>query len=136
MEISFTNSKKTEEEVNSMINGLSDKGFDAVIISAIKGVDDKRSYSQGFYTIDYRWRHFGRYYYYYQDIYYNPEYYSEYKIYHVETSIYNLNEKNDKSLLWVGALDIVDPQSISKTVDSYVSAIINKLESEGLITKL
>ena len=135
MDISFTDSKKTEEEINSMISGLTDKGFDAVIISAVKGVDDKRNYSRGYYTIDYRWRRFRGYYYYYQDIYYNPEYYSEYKIYHVETSIYNINEDDDTSLIWVGALDLVDPQNISKTVDGYVTAIITKLETEGLITK-
>lgn len=135
MDISFTDSKKTETEIISMMASLEDKGFDAVIISIVKGVDDKRNYSRGYYTIDYRWRRFPSYYYYYQDIYYNPEYYSEYKIYHVETSIYNISENDDTSLIWVGALDIVDPQSISKTVDSYVAAIINKLETERLITK-
>ena len=135
MEISFTDSKKTEEEINTMIQGLSGMGFDAIIISAVKGVDDKRNYSRGYYTIDYRWRRFGRYYYYYQDIYYNPEYYSEYKIYHVETSIYNINEMDDTSLIWVGALDLVDPQDISKTVEDYVTTIVRRLESEGLITR-
>ncbi|MFC4634630.1 hypothetical protein ACFO3O_11965 [Dokdonia ponticola] len=135
IDVSFTDSKKTEEEINTMIQGLSEKGFDAIIISAVKGVDDKRNYSRGYYTIDYRWRRFGRYYYYYQDIYYNPDYYNEYKIYHVETSIYNINENDDKSLIWVGALDLVDPQGIYKTVDDYVVVIINRLEEEGLITR-
>lgn len=135
MDVSFTDSKKTEAEISSMIASLKDKGFDAVIISIVKGVDDRRNYSRGYYTIDYRWRRFPGYYYYYQDIYYNPEYYSEYKIYHVETSIYNISENDDKSLIWVGALDIVDPQRISKTIDSYVAAIMNKLEIDRLITK-
>ena len=135
IEVSFTDSKKTEEEINTMVQGLSGMGFDAIIISAVKGVDDKRNYSRGYYTIDYRLRRFGRYYYYYQDIYYNPEYYSEYKIYHVETSIYNINEKDDTSLIWVGALDLVDPNGISKTVDSYVTAVVRRLETEGLITR-
>lgn len=135
VDISFTDSKKTEEEINSMIAGLTNKGFDAVIISAVKGVDDKRYHSRGYYTVNYRWQRFGRYYYRYQDIYYNPEYYNEFKVFHVETAIYNINENDDKSLIWVGALDLVDPQNISKTVDGYVTAIINKLEREGLITR-
>lgn len=135
IEFSFTDSKKTEEEINSMTKELSQMGFDAIIISAVRGVDDKRTVSRGYYTVDYRWRRFGRYYYRFQDIYYNPGYYDDYKVYHVETSIYNINEDDDKSLIWVGALDLVDPQDISKTVDGYVTAIITKLETEGLITK-
>lgn len=135
MDVSFTDSEKTEEEINTMIQSLSGKGFDAIIITAVKGVDDKRNYSRGYYTINNRWRRFGRYYYHYQNIYYNPDYYNEYKIYHIETSIYNINEKDDKSLIWVGALDLVDPQNISKTVETYVTAIIKRLEHEALITR-
>lgn len=134
LDISFTDSKKTEEEIDEMINGLSEKGFDAVIISAVKGVDEKRNYSRGYYTVDYRLRRFGRYYYYYQDIYYRPAYYNEYKVYHVETSIFNINEGDDKSLIWVGALDLMDPKGINKTVNEYVTTIVNKLEKDGVIT--
>jgi hypothetical protein len=134
LEISFTDAKKTEKEINTKIQGLSGKGFDAIIISVVKGVDDKRNYSTGYYTVDYRWRRFGRYYHNYQSIYYNPSYYSEYKIYHLETSIYTINQEDNKSLIWVGALDLVDPQNISKTVESYVTAIVNRLEKEGLIS--
>ncbi len=130
---SFSDDNKTEKEINDMIVGLSEKGFDAVIISAVKGVDDRKNYTKGYYTINTRLRRFGRYYYYYQDIYHNPGYYNEYKVYHVETSIYNLTEEDDRSLIWVGAIDIVDPKDISKTVNEYVNAIITRLEKDGII---
>ncbi|PKV50640.1 hypothetical protein ATE84_2703 [Aquimarina sp. MAR_2010_214] len=133
---SFTDSQKTEEEINTLVNELSGKGFDAVIISVVKGVDEKKNYSQGYYNVGYSWRRFGRYYYTYQDIYYNPGYYSEYKVYHVEASIYNINEGDDKSLVWVGALDIVDPQTISTTVKEYVNTIISRLEIDRVITRI
>ncbi|MFD2564392.1 hypothetical protein [Aquimarina rubra] len=133
---SFTDSQKTEAEINTMVKGLSDEGFDAVIISAVKGVDEKRNYNSGYYTVGYRWTRFGRYYYRFQDIYYDPGYYNEYKVYHVETSIYNINLDDNKSLVWVGALDIIDPQSINTTVNEYVSAIIARLERDRIITKL
>ncbi len=133
---SFTDSKKTEEEVNKMIKDLSEKGFDAVIITAVKGVDERRSYDRGYYTVGYSWTRFGGYYYRFQDVYYNPGYYDDYKVYHVETSIYNINEDDNKSLVWVGALDIVDPQGITTTVNEYVNAIIATLERERVITRL
>jgi hypothetical protein len=133
---SFTNSEKTNDEIDRMEGQLKDKGFDAVIISVVKGVDENRNYSNGYYTVNYNWRRFGRYYYRYQNIYYNPGYYNEFKTYHVETSIYNVKEDDKKSLVWVGALDIVDPQNISDTVNEYVAKIVQQLEKEGVITKL
>jgi hypothetical protein len=133
-ETSFTDTKQTETEIQKMISGLSDKGFDAVIISVVKGVDDRRNYSQGYYSIGYNWTRFGRYYYRYQDIYYTPGYYNEYSVYHVETSLYNINEESDKSLVWVGAIDLFNPQSISGTVDEYVTVLMRQLEKENVIT--
>ena len=129
----FTSSKKSEAEINEMISEISKKGFDAVVITAIKGVDEKQSYSNGYYTVNTRWKRFGPYYYRYQDIYYTPHYYETYNVYHVETAIYNLNGSENKSLVWVGALDIVNPQKISTSVKDYVSKTIEQLEKENLI---
>lgn len=135
IEAAFTGSKKTEAEIDEMIAGLSEKGFDAIIITAVKGVDERRDYSQGYYTVDNHWRRFGRYYYAFQDIYYAPGYYNQYKVYHVETTIYNINEDDNKSLIWVGAIDLVDPQNIRGTVNEYVAAIIKRLEQDSVITR-
>ena len=134
-ESTFTDSKKSEEEIDKMVSELSEKGFDAVIITAVKGVEERSSYNPGYYSIDYHWRRFGPYYYRFQDIYYNPGYYNEYKVYDVETSIYNLNKDVNKSLVWVGAFQIVNPKTITKTVQEYVEAIINQLENRGIITQ-
>lgn len=132
---SFTNSKRSEEEIDEMIEEISDDGFDAVIITAVKGVDEKRDYSTNYYTVGYRWSHFGHYYYRFQDVYYMPEYYESYKVYNIETSIYNINEKESKSLIWVGSFNLVNPQTISTTVEDYVARIIKQLEDENLIEK-
>lgn len=131
----FTSSKKTEEEVNEMIEKIADKGFDAVLITAVKGIDEKRSYNQGYYATGYRWTHFGNYYFRFQDVYYTPNYYDSYKIYHIESSIYNIKTQDNKSLVWVGALDLINPQTVTSTIKDYVYKIIEKLEQEKLIAK-
>jgi len=136
LERSFTDSKKSEEEIDAMTNELSKEGFDAVILTAVKGIDEIQSYDHGYYTIDYRWVRFGRYYYRYQDVFYTPGYYDDYKVYHIETSVYNINQEEDRSLVWVGSFDIVNPQTISATVKDYVSRIILQLEKEGVINRL
>lgn len=135
-DVSFTESEKTQAEINAMVEQVRDNGFDAILITAVKGVDQKTRRHDGYYTVDYQWRRFGRYYFRFQDIYYNPGYYSEYKTYHVETSIYNVNEDDQKSLVWVGASDIVDPSDISETVNTYVRRIIRALEKDGLISTI
>jgi len=132
-ESTFTDSKKSEEEIDKMVSELSEKGFDAVIITVVKGVEERSSYDPGYYAIGYHWRRFGPYYYRFQDIYYNPGYYNEYKVYDVETSIYNLKKDENKSLVWVGAFQIVNPKTITNTVQEYVEAIINQLENRGII---
>lgn len=132
----FTAKEQAEEDINDMVSSLKQKGFDAIIISAVRGVDDRQNYTRGFYTVNYHWRRFGRYYFRYQDIYYTPGYYNKYSIYHIETAIYNINEDESKSLVWVGSFDIVDPRDISTTVNAYVTKIIEQLEKDGVITPL
>lgn len=132
----FTSSRKSEEEINNFVQKISKQGFDAVVITSVKGVEKKRNYYNNYHTFGVRWARFGKYYYLYQDIYYNPNYYEEYKVYHVETSIYNINEEDGKSLVWVGALDLVNPRTITPTVNDYVSRIIKQLEHEKIIKKL
>jgi hypothetical protein len=134
-DISFTDSKRTDDEIEAMISGLSEAGFDAVIITMVKGVDRKINYSPGHTTVGYHWERFGRYYYRFQSIYYNPGYYNEYKIYIVETGIFNISEEDEKSLVWIGAFEIVNPEDIRHTVNDYVKAIIKQLEKEGLLSK-
>lgn len=131
----FSKSKKSESEIDDMIKTISKQGFDAVVISTVKGVEKRRNYYDNYNALGYRWSRFGKYYFWYQDIYYTPHYYDVYKIYHVETSIYYINQQDNKSLVWVGALDLVNPQTITETINKYVSKVIKELENEKLITK-
>ncbi len=129
----FTNLKQTEEDIQKEVERISKDGFDAVLISAIKGVDQKMSYSGDTYLRSNHWRRFGRYYYLAQDVYHLEGYYTKYKVYHIEASLYSLKENNDKSLVWVASYDIVDPKQINTTVTDYVKAIVKSLEQKELI---
>jgi len=132
-ENSFKDSKQTEEEIDMQVNRLVELGYDAILISAVKGVDEKVSYSGGIPQSYFYLRRFSRHYYLYQDIYFEPGYYNRYKVYHIETTLYNINQNTDKSLVWVGSYDLVNPENITKTVNKYVKAVIRSLEQENLI---
>lgn len=129
----FTSLKQTEEDIQKEVERISKEGFDAILISTVKGVDEKTSYSGDTYMRNYYWRRFGRYYYLAQDVYHLEGYYTKYKIYHIEASLYNLKEDNDKSLVWVASYDLVDPKQINTTVTDYVKAIVKSLEQEHVI---
>ena len=134
----FTDSRKSEVEIDAMKEQLIADGYDAIVITAILGVDDRHKFrSGGYYTFSpHLWYRFGPYYYRFQDIYFTPDYYEEYKVYQVETSIYNLKIEENNSLVWVGTFNIVDPSSITAAVNDYVERIITQLEREGLIVPL
>ena len=131
----FTSLKQTEDDIENEVKRISNEGFDAILISAVKGIDEKVSYSGDTYRRNYYWRRFGRYYYLVQDVYLIEGYYNEYDIYHIEASLYNLKENNDKSLVWIASYDIVDPKRINTTVTNYVTAIIKSLEEKRIINE-
>ena len=132
-EPTFTSLKQTEEDIQNEMEKLTNEGFDAILMSLVKGVDEKESYSGDRFMTDYYWRGFGRYYFLYQDVYLLEGYYERYKVYHIESSLYNLNTKNEKSLVWVASYNLVNPKQINSSVSNYVKAIIKSLEKEQII---
>lgn len=129
----FINSKQTVEKIDQEVDRLVHDGYDSILISAVKGVDEKMIYSGDQMRTGYYWQSFGRYYYLYQDVYFVPGYYDNYAVYHIEASLYNIKENNGKSLVWVASYNITDPNSINATVNDYVKAIVQSLEKESLI---
>ena len=134
-EKSFQDSKQTEEEIEAQINKLLDAGYDSVLVSLVTGIDENESYSEGSSKIDYSLRKFIGYYLVYQDAYFEQDYYGNYKVYHIETSIYNLKKDSEKTLIWSANYDLVDPQTTDKAIKNYIKTVIKTLEKEKLIPK-
>lgn len=134
--VSFTNSQQSEIQIQREIDTILNLGYDSVLISAVKGVDEKVTYDRSYGTVYYRGR-FNRYYYTYQDIYYTPYYYEKYKVYHIESSLFDLETQLDKtSLIWTASFDLVDPYDIENSVQGYIKGLLKNLEKEGLIPKI
>ncbi|GAL65811.1 hypothetical protein [Jejuia pallidilutea] len=134
-EASFKDSKQTEADIEKQLDVLRSKGLDAILVSVVKGVENKQSYASESSKTDYHLRRFSPYYLLYQEAYYNQNYYSSYNVFHIETSLYSLKSNSDKSLVWSGSYDIVDPKDVTKTIDKYVEVVIKSLEKEKIIPK-
>jgi len=53
LEKSFTDSQKSEEEIDTVKEELLANGFDAVALTAVVGIDDRRDYNSGYYSFGY-----------------------------------------------------------------------------------
>ncbi len=130
----FSTEKMTKADLKAVENDLINDGFDTVLFTKVMGVEDIIEYKSNYDGYDETYRRFNEEYLKYQDIYYNPDYYEAYTVYHVETSMYCLCPTKDRTLIWKGYIDITDPQSIDDTVNDYVRLVIIVLEEQQLIT--
>jgi len=135
-EKSFTDLNQTEESVQIEIERLINNGYDAVLISAVKGYDEKVSFNRDIFNSDYYLRCFDNYYYLNQELYFNRNYDEIYKVYHIEISLYNLSNNSTKSLVWQAYYDIVNPQKVQSAINQIIKAIIQTLEDENLISTI
>lgn len=132
-DVNFTDSRRTEKELNNFEQSLLDKDFDAILLTKIvgsesrqsfmKSIDDLYNSNEGF-SEDYR-KH--------QSIYYEDEYYETYTVYNAETSLYCICVGKERSLIWRGSVDILDPDNVDKTIKDYVRLIVVAMEEQDLI---
>ncbi len=132
-DVAFTNAKRTEKELDNFEQQLLDKDFDAILLTKIVGSENKQPlrktiaqlYKEGDgFNQDYRRN---------QDIYYDEEYNQRYKVYQAETSLYCICVDKERSLIWRGNIDLLNPDDIQKTVDDYIQLIVSAMEQQDLI---
>ncbi len=135
-ETSFHDSKQTEAEMEKQVKLLLSKGYDTILVSLVKGIEDNQSYSSESPKTDYHLRRFIPYYLLYQEAYFKQDYYNKYKIFYIETLMYNFKNDLKKTLVWSATYDLVDLDDITKNINNYVKAVIKSLEKEKLISKI
>lgn len=132
-DINFTDSRRTEKELNDFEQSLLDKDFDAILLTKIVGSESRQSFvksidelytSREGFIEDYR-KH--------QGIYYEDEYYETHTVYNAETSLYCICVDKERSLIWRGSIDILDPNNVEKTIKDYVRLLVVAMEEQDLI---
>ncbi len=132
-DVAFTDSKKSEEELTAVEQQLLDKDFDAILFTKIIGSENYRTLRKSIADLDNYYGRFRDDYIRHQEIYYDDDYYDEFKVYQAETSLYCICVGKERSLIWRAAIDITDPVDIRKTVDDYVKLVILAMEEQDLI---
>lgn len=132
-DVGFTDSERSEEELDDVEKSLLDKDFDAILFTKILGSEDKQTFRKSMADLDSYYGTFKEDYISHQDIYYDENYYDEYKVYRAETSLYCICVGKERQLIWRGIIDITDPSNIKNTVDDYVKLVVFALEDQDLI---
>ncbi|WP_273568508.1 hypothetical protein [Maribacter halichondriae] len=132
-DVAFTNTKRTEKELDDVERSLLDKDFDAILLTKITGSENRQSFRQSVAKWNNQNNRFRDDYLRHQDIYYDDEYYENFTVYHAETSLYCICEGKERALIWRGNIEITDPNNIAKTVNDYVKLVVVAMEEQDLI---
>ncbi|WP_139002309.1 hypothetical protein [Hyunsoonleella aestuarii] len=134
-EKSFIDSEQTENDIENQVDKLLSNSYDTVLVSLVKGIDNNESYATDSPKTDYHLRKFIGYYLAYQDAYFKQDYFNNYKVYNIETSIYELKKDSDNTLVWRATFDLIDPENNSKAISSYIKKLVKVLEKNNFISK-
>ena len=132
-DVNFTDSRKTEEELDYVEQSLLDKGFDAILFTKIIGSEDRRSFMKTISSWDNYQGRFNEDYLDHQEIYFDEGYYDTFTIYHAQTTLYCICEGKERAMIWRGSIDITDPANIEKSVRDYIKLVVLALEEQDLI---
>jgi Skp family chaperone for outer membrane proteins len=132
-DVKFTDSKKTEKELDAVEEQLLDKDFDAILLTKITGSENREVFRKKLsdwtnYDNTFREDYLGN-----QSIYYDEGYYDKYTVYNAETSLYCICVDKKRQLIWRGSIDIIDPINIHKSVSDYVKLVVSAMEEQDLI---
>lgn len=132
-DVDFTNSIRTESELDDVEQRLLDKDFDAILITKILGSESRQTLSRKLSELDRNNAKFKEDYLGHQNIYYEDEYYQRFTVYFVETSLYCICVDKERELIWRGVLEVPDPIEAEKTIREYTELVVSAMEMEELI---
>ncbi|TDQ30898.1 hypothetical protein [Zeaxanthinibacter enoshimensis] len=134
-DVAFTNSARSEEELDEVEEQLLDKDFDAILFTKVVGYENKRSFREQVLDWETYMEGFKEDYNSNQGIYFKKDYYQDYDVYYAETSLYCICVGKDRKLIWRGTIEITDPKNVEKVVDDYIQLVVYALQEQDLIIR-
>jgi len=132
-DVEFTSAERSEQELAEVEEQLLDKGFDAILFTKLVGTENRRTFKEHLNDMDKLFMRFSTDYLEHQDIYYDPEYYDTFSIYHAETSLYCICIGKEIELIWRGEVNVTEPNKINKAIDSYIKLVTKSMGEVDVI---
>jgi len=132
-DVEFTTSEKSEEELSEVEQQLLDKGFDAILFTKVVGTENRRTFRERMNKFNNLYTRFSTDYLGHQDMYYDPEYYETFNLYHIETALYCICVDKERELIWKGDFEVTEPNKVNKTIDTYIRLMTTAMQEEDVI---
>ncbi len=132
-DVEFTSAERSEQELAEVEEQLLDKGFDAILFTKLVGTENRRTFKEHLNDVDKLFMRFSTDYLEHQNIYYDPEYYDTFNIYHAETSLYCICIGKEIELIWRGEVHVTEPHNINKAIDSYIKLVTKSMGEVDVI---
>jgi len=113
---------------------IANNDYDAIFTSRVVGIDQKTSYSPGYSTV-YPGSYYNDFYGFYSysyGVYHTPGHMSTYNVVRLETNVY---EAAERTLVWTGMTESVDPANVEKESVKLADVIMRELITRGLIAE-
>ncbi len=132
-DIGFTDSSRSEEELDEVEELLLDRDFDAVLFTKILGSESRVTFRRSMANLENYYGDFKEDYLTHQDLYYEPEAYGEETVYVAESSLYCICVGKERQLIWRGIIEISEPKKIKSAINDYVKIVSLAMEEQDLI---
>jgi hypothetical protein len=121
------NARPTEENIKAVIKDIR---FDAVLITHLVGVKEKKSYAPITYRPAAYTDSFYGYYDHVEGYVYDPGYYRRHTYVKLETNLY---DARSEALVWSMQSETIDPNSRQKLIDANIKIVVERLKLQGLL---
>ncbi|RMA58773.1 hypothetical protein BXY75_2150 [Ulvibacter antarcticus] len=131
-ETSFTDNKKSLNQLNEIENSLLEAGFDAILFTKITDQESRVTLVDSYRNFAKHYQTFEDYYYGNQHIYFKEQQ-ERYQVYTTETSLFCICPGKERELLWRGEIEVVDGDKVNRNINSYISILIKTLKENKLL---
>ena len=123
---------KDSVQIEELKKIVQNTGSELAIVTRLKGVETEKEYVPGTTAYVPTSAHYGFYPYYYSSyaLVHTPGYVTEYKVFKVETNVYDVK---DAKLIWSGLSRTADPTDPSDAMHSLAAAVVRELNGQKLI---
>jgi len=125
----------TEKELDNLVEQLLAQGYDGVVLTNLVDASQYSDVVPGTARTAYmpvRYGRFGRYYSAYPATYWEPDRVETGVIYTLESCLYDITNKGQDNLQWVGRFKVKDPSDLMKVIEKYSIELTNELIAQSI----
>ncbi len=132
-DVAFTESERSEEELDEVEQQLLDKDFDAILFTKVIGTQTRTSLRRKIGELEKTYEDFDEDYLLHQGIYYDRNQYEASTEYYAETSLHCICVGKERDLIWRSEILISNPGNVKKAIKDYIALVAEEMESKQLI---